>query len=257
MKTAFFHDCVFIKNIDGNIYTTGGLDYKKLNEYVKYFGNVTVFSRCRNIKKDDDIEKMSKATTEGVEFNSIPNLNIFSLYYGNANKRLKKLIKNSDFIIIRLPSYIGLVAAKEARKQKKKYLIEMVACPWDALWNYGKIQKKLFALPTYILNKKIVKKASNVIYVSEKFLQSRYPTNGKNIACSDVVLDNIDEKVIENRKNKIENMDKNKKIKLLTLANIGLKCKGQQFVIKAISNLRKKGIEVEYYLARWRVFTIY
>lgn len=71
----------------------------------------------------------------------------------------------------------------------------MVACPWDALWNYGKFSKKIFALPTYLLNKTTIKKAPNVIYVSEEFLQKRYPTNGKNIGCSDVVLKDINSNV--------------------------------------------------------------
>lgn len=247
MKTAFFHDCIFIKDTDNNIrYTTGGLDCKKLSEYVDYFGKITVFSRERKIKETDTKEKMSVASIENVTFESIPNLK--SLFSKETKKAIKKIIEESDFIIIRLPSYIGLVAASEAEKQNKNYLVEMVACPWDALWNYGQISKKIFALPTYLLNKKVVKKSPNVIYVSEKFLQQRYPTKGENIGCSDVVLKNINNDVIDNRLSKIETMNK-KHLKLCTLANLELKCKGQHFVIKAIANLRKKGIDVEYYLA--------
>ena len=36
MNTAFFHDCIFINDLNGTKYTTGGLDNKKLSEYVNF-----------------------------------------------------------------------------------------------------------------------------------------------------------------------------------------------------------------------------
>ena len=246
MNTAFFHDCIFINDLNGTKYTTGGLDRKKLSEYVNYFGRLTIFSRERNIKENDIKEKMSIASTENVCFESITSLK--EIFLKSTRRKIRQIIYQSDFIIIRLPSYIGLIAAMEAKRQNKNYLIEMVACPWDALWNYGKFSKKIFALPTYLLNKTTIKKAPNVIYVSEEFLQKRYPTNGKNIGCSDVVLKDINSNVLNNRLLRIQKNDTNN-LKLCTLANVELKCKGQHFVIKAIRNLKKKGINIDYYLA--------
>ena len=249
MKTSFFHDCVFVIDEKKIYYTKGGLDYKKLNEYTKYFGNLTVFTRGRNIKIDDDKNKMTIASTSNVIFKSISKFNFISLWFGNVRKEIRKTVQDSDFIIIRMPSFIGHIAIKECKKMKKNYLIEMVACPWDALWNYGKISKKIFAFPTYVLNKKDLKNAQNVIYVSEKFLQQRYPTKGNNIGCSDVVLQEIEEKSLERRLKKIENISNEQKLKLCTVANVELKYKGQEYVIKAIEKLKKKNINVEYYLA--------
>ena len=247
MNTAFFHDCIFINDLNGTKYTTGGLDSKKLSEYVNYFGKMTIFSRERKINENDIRENMSIASTENVFFESITSLK--KIFSKNTRNRIRKIISESDFIIIRLPSYIGLIASIEAKKQNKNYLIEMVACPWDALWNYGKISKKICALPTYLLNKIAMRKAPNVIYVSEKFLQKRYPTKGKNIGCSDVVLKDIDNNVLSNRLLKIQKNNSASNLKLCTLANVELKCKGQHFVIKAISDLKKKGINIDYYLA--------
>lgn len=249
MKTAFFHDCVFVVDKDNTYYTKGGLDAKKLSEYVQYFDELTVFTRSRNIKESDDIEKMSIASADKVNFESISSLNLFSLFFGKNREKIKDLIKNSDFVIVRMPSYIGHVAIQEAKKMNKNYLVEMVACPWDALWNYGKITKKVCALPTYLLNKWDLNKAKNVIYVSEEFLQRRYPTKGKNIGCSDVVLKEFDENILEDRVKKIRNKEKNENFKLCTLANVELKYKGQEYVIKALKKLKNKGIIVEYYLA--------
>ena len=210
MNTAFFHDCIFINDLNGTKYTTGGLDNKKLSEYVNYFGEMTIFSRERKINENDIRENMSIASTENVFFESITSLK--KIFSKNTRNKIRKIISESDFIIIRLPSYIGLIA-------------------------------------TYLLNKIAIKKAPNVIYVSEKFLQKRYPTKGKNIGCSDVVLKDIDNNVLSNRLLKIQKNNSASNLKLCTLANVELKCKGQHFVIKAISNLKKKGINIDYYLA--------
>lgn len=249
MKTAFFHDCVFVIDEQQQYYTKGGLDAKKLSEYVEFFGELTVFTRARKIKKEDNKNKMTIASTNSVKFKSVDNLNPVSLLAGKTRKEIKSLVKKSDFIIIRMPSFIGHVAIVEAKKQNKNYLIEMVACPWDALWNYGKLSKKIFALPTFMLNKFDLKNAKNVIYVSERFLQKRYPTKGKNLGCSDVVLKEFDNKCLENRLEKIINKQTSEKFKLCTVANVELKYKGQEYVIRAIKQLKEKGIEIEYYLA--------
>ena len=119
MKTSFFHDCVFVIDEKKIYYTKGGLDYKKLNEYTKYFGNLTVFTRGRNIKIDDDKNKMTIASTSNVTFKSISKFNFISLWFGNVRKEIRKTVQDSDFIIIRMPSFIGHIAIKECKKMKK------------------------------------------------------------------------------------------------------------------------------------------
>lgn len=254
MKTAFFHDCVFVVDTDNTYYTKGGLDEKKLAEYVEYFGEMIVFTRSRKIRENDDIDKMSKASTTKVNFESINNLNVFSLFFGKNRKKIRQIVEKADFVIVRMPSYIGHIAIQEAKKLNKNYLVEMVACPWDALWNYGKITKKICALPTYMLNKFDIYNAKNVIYVSDEFLQKRYPTKGKNIGCSDVILNEIKDSILERRLDKIKERNTSV-LKLATVASVELKYKGQEYVFRAISELIKKGKIVEYYLAGGGDFT--
>ena len=111
---------------------------------------------------------------------------------------LEKEIKNVDFLIIRLPSMIGNLAVKIARKYKKPYLVEMVGCPWDALWNHS-LKGKLFApIMTYI-TKQEVKNAPYVLYVTKEFLQKRYPTKGKSVGCSDVMLNDFYENKLKEK----------------------------------------------------------
>ena len=77
---------------------------------------------------------------------------------------------------------------------KKPVLLELVACPFDSLWNKS-VLWKLLAVPYYLSTKYITKESDYVVYVTDKFLQSRYPSEGKQINCSDVELkklENID-----------------------------------------------------------------
>ena len=93
-----------------------------------------------------------------------------------------------------------------------------------------------------------MKKAPRVLYVTNEFLQKRYPTNGEQIACSDVVLEEITDDILDKRIARIQNKTDNE-IKLCTVANVGLKYKGHEYVIRAISKLNKDNDKkYKYYL---------
>lgn len=95
--------------------------------------------------------------------------------------------------------------------------------------------------------KQAVKRADNVLYVTKEFLQKRYPTKGNSISCSDVVLKDFDNDTITQRIERIKKQNENK-IKLCTVANVELKYKGQEYVMKAMKELEKRNIDSEYYL---------
>ena len=84
---------------------------------------------------------------------------------------LKKVINDVDKVIIRMPSVLGIMAAKICEKEKKNYLIEMGACPWDGYINHTNCIGKVIAPVMYFETKKAVKKCNYVLYVTEKFLQ--------------------------------------------------------------------------------------
>lgn len=116
----------------------------------------------------------------------------------------------------------------------------MVACPWDSLWNYGGIKAKLFAPIIYMKTKKQVKDAKNVIYVSEKFLQERYPTKGNQISCSNVNIQKVKDEVLNNRIQKIEHMKNQSKFRIGLVGSLNVNFKGHSTAIKALSLLKQK-----------------
>ena len=164
-----------------------------------------------------------------------------------CKKILRKEIEASDYVIARLPSMIGNMSINLAKKLNKPYLIEMVGCPWDAFWNYS-LKGKLFAPIMTYMTRKRVKNAPYVLYVTKEFLQKRYPTKGKNINCSNVILNNLNKENLKIRKEKIYN-DKEESVKIIaTTAAVDVRYKGQEYVIKAIKKLKDQGKIFQYWL---------
>ena len=179
-------------------------------------------------------------------FKPIEEQNIIKIVIGKYNNFIKEEVKKSDFCIIRLPSFIGTIALHYAIKEQKKYLVELVGCPWDSFWNYGNLQGKIVAPIMYGITRYYVSKAINVIYVSNEFLQRRYPNRHCSIGCSDVNLLYIDDNILLKRLKKINSKNKDDKYNIGLIGSLNVKYKGHATAIKAISYLKNKNIELHF-----------
>lgn len=241
MRLLFAHDHVFYKYND-HYYSTGGLSKEMIERYSGVFEEVGVVSRQKEIDLID--KKLTLASTERVSFIHVPDFKSITNYFKikEAKTIVTKAVKNCDLVIARLPSSIGDLAVDAAIKYCKPYLIEVVACPWDAYWNHS-FKGKLLAPFMYFSLKLKVSKSPYTIYVTNEFLQNRYPTNGKHTNCSNVALTEFDDKVLDRRLNKIESMQNNEKIVIGTTAAVNVRYKGQQYIIQALGELKKQGID--------------
>lgn len=239
MKLVFAHDHVFLK-YNNKHYSSGGLSKEMLERYTKVFDEVVVISRQKKIQNYD--HKLTLATTDRVKFIEIPDFKSIKSYNEivKAKKIIENQLKTNDYLISRLPSSIGSLAVSAAKKYKKPYLIELVACPWDSLWNHS-IKGKIVAPFVYLSTKKKVKEAPHTLYVTNEFLQRRYPTKGKSINCSNVVLKKYDDEVLDRKVNKIKNLEVNSKVIIGTTAALNVKYKGQRYIIEALGRLKEEG----------------
>lgn len=162
------------------------------------------------------------------------------------NPVLTKGVEEADIIVARLPSFTGLKAIHIAKRLGKPYMAEVIGCAWDAYWNYG-IKGKLLAPIIFYLTKRAVKNASHTVYVTDKFLQNRYPCKGKSIGASNVCISETPDEVLKNRLNKIESND-SKVITLATAAGIDNPVKGHRYVIEALRFLNTGAVKYHYYL---------
>lgn len=240
MNILFIHDGPIIK-IGHEYY---GIDYTNdLKErYLTYGDNVTFLMRTRS-EKNNNILNYSKIDSKNFNVISVPNFKNPKKYFKvikEAKAIIREAVINHDIIIVRLPSSIGMLAIKYAKLIDKPYFVELVACIWDALWNKG-ILEKIMA-PFELLNlKKTVYYSPFVLYVTDQFLQKRYPTKGKNIGCSDVILQKRNKDTLFKRLKKIKNKAQDEIVILGTVAAVNVRFKGQQYVLEALAKLKKEG----------------
>lgn len=244
MKLLFVHDVkaeLFNKDVFARSY---GYDIWK-ERYLPNFDSIKVCFRLKESPKD--LNGISdKSSGDNVEFDQ--RIGMFAgpdVFFSRRIKRiLKENIDSVDAVIVRLDSFMGLQTIKECKKEKKLYMIELVGCAWDSFWNHG-ISGKILAPYLFFRTRYEVKNAPFVVYVTSKFLQRRYPTNGVNTNISNVKLNKQDPIDLKNRLKKIE-LSRSKLV-LGTAANVDVRYKGQQFVIQAMGKLKKTGItNIEY-----------
>lgn len=252
MKLVFIHTAQRLKeDKNGNLYTDGSYNNEIWDRYLALSNNLSVVFRKDGEKYDIEYaRKMFNPLNKKIKFIELKNrMSSIKEYLNIKTIRLNKntiegAVKDCDYLIVRGGGY---AAIKYARKYNKPYLVEVVGCPWDSLWNHS-FKGKVLALSSYLKMKKVIKDAPYVVYVTNEFLQSRYPNNGKSIGCSDVVLPTLDKKILEKRINKIKNMSANKPTLIGTTGAIDVAYKGQEYVIRAISILINQGYNFEYHL---------
>lgn len=252
-KLLFVHGEEKVKEDEmSNLYTGGSYSSDVWKRYKMISDSLTVVFR-----KEDKIYSLEEAKKKfhlldkdiHVKFVRNRKKNIISfispsniLYNYNL---IKENVEANDIIFARVPSDVSYYAIKMAKKYNKKLIVEVVGCPFDSSW-YHSFAGKILSIPSYFRMKKYVKLSPNVIYVTNKFLQRRYPTFGNSIGCSDVSLCGLDHNVLKLR-NKVLN-SKSKTIILGTCGAIDVKYKGQRYVIKALSKLVSLGYNVKYEL---------
>ncbi|MCK0470086.1 glycosyltransferase [Halalkalibacter sp. APA_J-10(15)] len=260
MKVVFAHDHIFKKDSEGNLFTTGSFNNVVWKRYIQHFDSIVVTARLDN-RVIDTQKKYNNFDLQSASFVEIPTLSGPIAQFRNrisAKDKLSKAIKESDAVIARLPSEIGNLAITIAKEMNKPYAVEIVACVWDALWNYGKLQAKIYAPIAMYKMKKNVKNAPRAIYVTNTFLQSRYPCNGLTENISNVEIKEIKEENLSARIKKID--QNNKKIKIGMIGNLNNRIKGWDIALKALSLIKQNGLDFEFKILgdgeteQWRRF---
>lgn len=241
---TFFHDHVFIKHKD-KYYTSGSLTKEVMVRYTEPFGRMRLVTRQREVT--DIYTDLQPSNVLGTEFIEVPNYKSISSMgnYFKARKIIKEEVKNAEFIVLRTSS-IANIAGKYARKFRKPYLVEVVGCAWDGTWNYS-LLGKLIAPISYIMQKKTVKNADFAIYVTNDYLQKKYPNKNKTTNCSNVALNEFNERVLQERLKKIEAKKLDEKIIIGTTAAVNVRYKGQEYIIKALAKLKEQGLHMYEY----------
>lgn len=239
---------------EGNVYIGTAFSNSALECYFQHFDHVTMLVRRADISPDDTkrLSGMNKVTTDRLSVVFLPNPTADMKNYldPKVHRDYKRTVLGQitpdRAVIVRVPSDSGTIAADYCHKIGKPFLAEAIGCPWDSLWNHS-IKGKALAPKMREDMRRVMRNAPYSVYVTNEFLQRRYPTKGVTAAISDVELRPMEQSVLDARLAHIRNHTG--KIKIATSGGL-VAYKGQQFVIEAIAKLKAQGnTNYEYHLA--------
>lgn len=207
---------------------------------------LTVLCGIVETTNEEKIKRSLDVTDGRIQFIGLPNFrNVF--HFHKALSLLKKHIALSDGCYIRTGVF-AYFASRLCRKYKKRYMSIVNEDIYMNAKSSKKTSVRFFSRLLFILNKKAIKNADYALYVTKDYLQSKYPCHGSVLGCSDVETTNPNGDYESLRANKIGQFNKRSFI-IGTAGSLTAFLKGQDICIKAISELKKKGIFVKYELA--------
>lgn len=205
MNLLFIHDHHIYLDKNNNAFSPGKLSSKSFERYLNHFDTVTVLTRSKFI--DKDLSKslgFNQINTSKISYIPFDNQSNFKNRFLKRNffkKKLKNIIIKFDAIIVRLPSEIGFLAAEICITLQKPYLSEVVACPVDAMNGFNNLKSHLYKPIIKKNMKKSIYNAAGSLYVTNSFLQKKYPTTGFQCSASNVELEKVTyiEREVENK----------------------------------------------------------
>ncbi|MBC2320190.1 glycosyltransferase family 4 protein [Listeria booriae] len=205
MNWLFAHDNRFLEASDGQVYSEVAFSYSNWGRYVAHVGHLTVIARMEPLG-DLDTKLLNLSSGENVAFEGMPNpygIRAFTPL-PRGYKTVLAAVEKADGVIARLPSEIGYMAVKAARKTNTPYCIEVVGDAYNAMATYGDWKGKLYAPFAERKMRRSISNANHTLYITDRHLQERYPTSGQSVSCSNVELSNLEIETIERRQERNE-----------------------------------------------------
>ena len=255
MNMVFIYEDKIAEDTEGNYYTGSAFSQEVFDRYLQHFDHIMLIMRKAPVDPEDaeTLSHMNRIEKDRIDVVFIPNTreSLKSFLNPSIRRELKctviSKINKADAVVIRAHSGSGYIAARYCCAHQIPYLAEAVGCPWDSLWNHS-LRGKVLAPFIRRQMHYIMKHASYAVYVTDAFLQHRYPTEGKSAAISDVELQAADEQILVKRLEHIRSHTG--KIKIGTAGALHVAFKGQRFVIKALAELKAQGLtNYSYHLA--------
>lgn len=184
LNCLFIHDHVFgfYRN---KAYSEGKITDSTFKRYVSSDSSgIIVLSRKRELLNESDRAALVGIESENLRFCPVKGRSFFHVFskhlVGNFLLAFK-CIRVTDFLVVRLPSFLGVFALLVNVFFRKKYFIEVVGDPAEAL--LGSNSHNGFFYSAFVsgftkLNAFFILRASGVIYVTKSHLQRKYPSLG-------------------------------------------------------------------------------
>ncbi len=243
MRILFITDHPFSEK-DGKYYSGGGIPASMLKRYVRGDSELMVVGR-RSVRDSKTLSSIPNSKFYLLDNYRSP-VDVF-LHHKSLRHDLKILINKADGVIMRLPSALSVFSYEICSELHVPVAIEVCGSAYDAYRYYGNLIGRIAAPITEWWHKRIISSADYVLYVTQQYLQKKYPPkkDARTIACSNVHIRDLSEDVLNKRLEKIEN-SVGSTLVAGQIGNVQVSYKGYSVMFEAMSKLKQKGIFFEY-----------
>jgi glycosyltransferase involved in cell wall biosynthesis len=247
MLLLFAHDHRLLRGPAGELYTTGAFPAAVWDRFLHHFDHVAVLMRDGGeVSRDPGL---ARADRDRVSFSFLPSLaSPRQLVFRSREleDRMRSAVMSADAVVARLPSEIGLLAVKHARRLGKPYAVEVVGCAWDSYRTGGARGSRLYAPLAYLRMRDAVANAPLTLYVTSSWLQRRYPPGGDTGIASNVALEALDDDARASRKSRLAALAEGGRPVMGTIGTLRTRYKGIHTVLKMLARLRSSGLDLHY-----------
>jgi glycosyltransferase involved in cell wall biosynthesis len=245
MRCLFVHSARFVQTPDGLVHCAEGFPSRIWSRYLEHFSSLSVLVRLSS--KEQIPDNWNLSSRERVNFFALPddhgNLSMQLQRRRFAKPIIDEALSDIDAVIVR-QSAVGWLVAKAAEKRGIPWAVEVVGDAWDAFWNYGSLAGKFYAPIAHYATRHWIARAKFAIYVTQHYLQHRYPCGGHLGSASNVELTPTKDGVLSQR------LSKNYKScdQLFVFGMIGSlvnKYKGLHIALRALKQLKDGGYNVQ------------
>ena len=176
LKVSVVSDAHLFRTPDNKYWCNTAMHgYLFWKRYLDVFEEVNVVARVKDIGFDElKKNKYISADGKGVFIKALPfirGIKGYALHYHKMNLACKKISYDADCAIFRVPSIPAYLFLKEYKKRKKPFAAEVVIDPED---EYSSLPLMKYVSVQAL--KKCCKNANGVSYVTQFYLQSKYPS---------------------------------------------------------------------------------
>ncbi len=245
MKLALTTNARLYKAPDNHYYTQVVYRYDFFLRYLKVFENLRLIAHVEKIEQDNVIN-MLQVDGPGIEVYEVPFPHGKFEYikkYLEIKESLKHSLDGCDAVLLRIPDELAFQLYNVIKKIKIPLAVEVTSDPW-MLFKKGNTKDSIFRpfirLHWYLMQKKICKKANGTSYVTQHYLQERYPyTVSKDNFTTFYTDTDIDESWLNFKPSK-----NNKIPKLIHVStSISINSKGHRELLTSVGKLKEMGIE--------------
>ncbi|WP_229404374.1 glycosyltransferase [Micromonospora sp. NBRC 110038] len=244
MRVVVSSDSRYARTPDGRVWTWQVPDYPVWRRYLTAFDKVRVVARvCDQPEVSADALRVDG---EGVEVWPLPYY-IGPWQYLRCRSSIIDVLADAsgptDAVIVRVPSFLGSHLARIRRQRRLPYAAEVVADPYDVLAP-GVLQPPLRPLLRHRCTARLrheCRTAVGVSYVTESYLQARYPCAPGAPTAAISSIDLVDDAFVPAPRSIVRQPAE---AVLMSAGTMEQLYKGIDTLIEALARLRAAGLDV-------------